>query len=685
MKKIILGLTVVTAIVLFLGVHTAKAQTSTTDTTSTISMIDMRPVSFFERIKLRFVFKQEKKVEILKEFSQRDFAAAQKKLSEGKEAEATALLKKSDEHLLHATESVSRIRDAVKQQKALDTISATVSTRTTVLSEVKDKIQNPVAKEAIERAIIRHADDANAVDMKIKERINDLKTKAKNSDDSKKKEKDIDAKDLSAAVASTTQTKSTTSSGYCSGGTSASMISVVKNTAYPNQTVVPNTTHFKIASYKVKNNCTESIVLTGLNIGAGIVGTNSANFTNVEARINGVLQGVHPTLYPFAINYVITSMQTITVDFYANIGPATSGSIQTGMWVSGTGLSSGTSYSSNTASGQLITIGASSIIATVDASAPVASIVHDNQTIPSAAFKFAAVNSAYNVTDLTLTIPQSGATVAQSVMIYDGSTLIATQPGATTINFTGLSWNVPANATKVLTVKLQLGAVGIGAGSTGAKLLTTLTNFTATNMSSGVSAAGTENNPAGNLIYAYAAIPTITNMELASNNLIPGSQMISKFTISPTGGNIGWKKLSWTISRSMGGVDTLSTPTLWDVDSNTQIPGVATFTGSVNTDNDISGGITFVATNEQQLSGTKMYVLKVMTAFTPATGDYLSTSIQQPSTYMSSNTYPNIGGTSTSFVWSDISAANHNISTLDWTGSYLVRNLPTSAQTLFVN
>ncbi|MFA5715071.1 MAG: hypothetical protein WC998_05000, partial [Candidatus Paceibacterota bacterium] len=35
-----------------------------------------------------------------------------------------------------------------------------------------------------------------------------------------------------------------------------------------------------------------------------------------------------------------------------------------------------------------------------------------------------------------------------------------------------------------------------------------------------------------------------------------------------------------------------------------------------------------------------------------------------------------------SFVWSDVSAQNHSILTSDWTGDYLVRQLPTDTQNL---
>jgi len=34
------------------------------------------------------------------------------------------------------------------------------------------------------------------------------------------------------------------------------------------------------------------------------------------------------------------------------------------------------------------------------------------------------------------------------------------------------------------------------------------------------------------------------------------------------------------------------------------------------------------------------------------------------------------------FIWSDLSVASHGLGTSDWTNGNLVRNLPTSSQTL---
>lgn len=48
-------------------------------------------------------------------------------------------------------------------------------------------------------------------------------------------------------------------------------------------------------------------------------------------------------------------------------------------------------------------------------------------------------------------------------------------------------------------------------GTSGSALTTTMTAFTATSTSTGVSAAGTESDPAGNALYAFAAIPVVYN------------------------------------------------------------------------------------------------------------------------------------------------------------------------------
>ncbi len=493
---------------------------------------------------------------------------------------------------------------------------------------------------------------------------------------------------------------------------------LTKNSTYANQTTVLPATNFKVGSWNLAGSSVEDILLTTLSFDVDeSVGTefDEGDLTNIYAVVKNSSGNPVATLAPlstggtgadlnFSLNYTLVKNANISIELFANLSDdgldkvagVSGGSdaidsadaFVTDLTVTGTALVSGTSVTATSAdtAGQVIAYGTASITATADASSPVAAIVYDNQTVTTAAFKFATVTAGYNVTDLTLTI--ADATTVQSVSLYDGATLVATRPGAASVTFSGLSWNIPANINKVLTVKLVLGGVGIGAGTTGASILTTLTAFTAVNVPTGVSALGTESDPAGNAMYVYAATPTITNVALPSTILGTGTQTVAKFTVASNGGTIGWKKFTFVGTRAMSGTDTLATPTLWDHDTNTQIAGVAAFTGSFDIDNDVAGGITFVATNEQQISGTKTYVLKLVTAFTPTSGDNLNISIAQPDTFAASAAYATVAAANSAqatFVWTDTSAASHSETTLDWSNAYLVRNLPTDTQTLSVN
>ena len=360
-------------------------------------------------------------------------------------------------------------------------------------------------------------------------------------------------------------------------------------------------------------------------------------------------------------------------------------SFKTDLTVTGTALTSGSAVTATSADtdGQTIAAGTASITATLDASAPVASIVHDNQTVTAGAFKFAALTAGYNVTDLTFTLADT--TVVETVQLYDGATLVASLPGAATVSFSGLSWNVPANTNKVLTVKLVLGSVGIGAGTSGASQLLTLTAFSATNLATGVNATGTESDPAANAMYAYASIPTITNVALPSTTLTVGTNTVAKFSIASNGGTIGWKYLAFVVTKNIGGTDTLASATLWDSATGAQIAGTAAFTGSVETDNDTAGGLTFTADNEQEISGTKTYVLKMTVAGTLASGNSLTVNIDNANTaYDAPDAYADVltDDASSTFVWTDQSASSHDATTNDWNHDYLVDNLPTDTQVL---
>lgn len=489
-----------------------------------------------------------------------------------------------------------------------------------------------------------------------------------------------------------------------------------KNGNYANQTVVLPSTATKIGSWNLAGSSTEDVLLTTLSFDVDEVsGTefDEGDLTNMYVVVkNGStvvaqpspLATVSATANNFPVNYTLVKNSSVSIELFANMtddgldSTIDSGdSFNTNLTVSGTAMISGsavcadddnvcdnTTGDSTGVDGQTIAYGSASITATKDASSADPVILVDNQSVVAAAFKFDAITSGYNVTDLTFTLANT--TVAQTFELYDGTTLIGSKPGsASPISFSGLSWNIPANTNKVLTVKLVLGSIGVGAGTSGASQLVTLTDFKATNTSTGVNAAGTESDPAGSAMYAYAATPTITRGTLPSTVLSTGTQTIAKFSVASNGGTIGWKKMIFTVSRAIGGTDTLSNTKLYDADTNVEVAGTATYSGGIEADGGTSGTIIFVATNEQQISGSKNYVLKTDIAGTLATGNNINVSIAQPSSYAAPAAYATVAATSASFVWSDVSASSHSTSTTDWSNDYLVKTLPTDTQTLIFN
>ena len=476
---------------------------------------------------------------------------------------------------------------------------------------------------------------------------------------------------------------------------SAASVTMAKTSTYANQTTaVPQTQPYKVASYTLSGNSVEDVNIDTISADFTAVSGatfTSADLTDVILKVDGVAMGspkssVSATGNAYSVSFILPKNGSKTIEIWANIGSTITAtdSIKVTTTVSGVAAASSVSSTTGAIDGQTITVNTGSITATADASRPDAGLLDDAGTKTTAAFKFAAVTYSYNVTDLNFTIGDVSA--VSMIKLYDGGTLVASKAAAATTVFNGLSWNVQAGASKVLTVILDIGTVGVGAGTSGASTLVTLTSGTATN-SSGVSAAITEANPAGNAMYVYKAAPTITNATLPSTLLTTGTQKtVSQVTVETKGtGTIAWKKLVFTITRSMSGTDTLANATLWDASTNTQIAGTPTFTGGVEADGGTSGTLEFVATNEQEISGGKTYALRLDVAGSFVSGDNLNVSIAQPSTFVAPAAYATVAGTSASFVWSDISASNHDTTTLDWSNGYLVKSLPTDSQTLSKN
>ncbi len=470
-------------------------------------------------------------------------------------------------------------------------------------------------------------------------------------------------------------------------------LTLAKQASYPNQTAVIPQNNYKLGSFVLTGSDIEDVTLNSFQVDFTAGDQFAVNkVTDVYLKYGTKTSSIKGTVSAsgttWSISEPLTKNSSMVVEVYGNIGNFTvaggDDTMITSLLVSGTTVNSAQTVTTNgnaVLAGQTITAAsAGTIVSAVDASSPVSKLVVAGSTTPVAAYKFTTTNDSYTLTEAVVKVNAAGgATVIGNVTLKNGATVIATKPLAgTTVTFSNLAVPVAANGTTTVTAEVQLGTIGFGMGSSGANVGLTLDSFKA-NSSQGVEATdGTDR--AGEAMYAYASIPTITNATLPTTILGgAGTRTIAKFTVAADTNPLAWKKMIFTVLKSSAPV--ITGGQLWDMSSNTQVAGTPTLTTVGATD--LTGSIAFVATNEQQVSvgSPKTYELRVTLAAGGA-GDYVATNIAQPSSYVAPAAYATVAGTTATFVWSDLSAQSHDATTLDWNNAFLVKNLPTDSQEL---
>lgn len=492
-------------------------------------------------------------------------------------------------------------------------------------------------------------------------------------------------------------------------------ISVAKTSNYANQTVAVPQTAYKIGSYQLAGNSTEPVNLNTIYVGftAGSTVTEATDLSDLYVVYGGTTSSVKGTVSStvlngnsWSINKTLAVNETITVDVYASLASSVStNDIITTLAVAGTTANSGLAvYADGTANssldagltGQTITGGTGSITATVAASTPVAQLVDDTGTITSATFKLSALTDSYTVTDMTFTLGDASAVSEVTLKDHDTQTVIgAAKAGATTVTWSGLTYAVAAGSPKYVDVVLTLSPVGVGAGTTDASLLTTLTSFTAKN-SGGTSAAGTESNPAGNAMYIYKAVPTVSMVSLPNSTLAAGTnKTIAKFTVATNGtGTIAWKQIMLEIAKTA--TPTISSIALYNADTGLQVTAATAFqngsSGVATTcvaDNTSCELLITVGTNAdddtvETVSGAKTYEVRATIGGSIAATDNVSVTMDRNTSSHAASAAEQTNDNATtansvSFVWSDESAsATNDTGVSTWQKDYLIKNLPIS-------
>jgi len=383
---------------------------------------------------------------------------------------------------------------------------------------------------------------------------------------------------------------------------------VAAKSSYPNQSAVFPQNSYKIGEYTVSGSSVEAVDIYEYTLkvtaedGSDNTNDERVSVRNVYLSINGVntpirTQSIVSTFggttgtYSFSATNALAKNGTIDIAVYADINttdtPEGTTTVKSELQIAGTGAESGTTITSDKATGQTITYSAAKIGVTRDASTPVAAIVTGGKEVKTASYKFETQNDAYIINRLSFSIVNP--TVVSQVKLMKGSTLLAQMPGAAIVTFAGINHSIPANTSEVLDVVLVLSNVGTGAGQTGANVTTQLLNDAADTRVRVIPAStGIIGNiddgeiTAGNEIRVYKSVPTIELASLSSTQLTFGTRTLQRFTVSAdSAGSISWNQIKFDISKASTAL--FSTVALYETGTSTAIEGTFTESGDLST------------------------------------------------------------------------------------------------------
>lgn len=382
---------------------------------------------------------------------------------------------------------------------------------------------------------------------------------------------------------------------------------------------------------------------------------------------------------------------------------------------------------------RVITVGSTGAL-TVN-NAPTEIDVTDSRIIPAggsditlAKIRFTAQNEELKLTKVRILIDSLAANADVSdditaVSLFDGSIRIAGPIALTPVgaagtvdamaDFNSISPNfvIPKDGSRTLTVVANLNTISGGADS-GDEFRAALDfddNFEARGTSSStlITSVGSS-NVNGNYVVLRKSQPKVNLATLPTTTLSNGNQVLMKFTVQATNGDVALKKLAFETQNSDSVNVALANATIRESGTGTDIPATATLSGGAT--NTIK--VTF--NSEQQIASgtTKTYELRADVSGAAA-ADNLTTRILGDTAIVTGELGPlsaaqqiddlddviHVGNDTDNdsehnFIWSDMSAIPHNDTagtvddvdqagaSNDWTNGRLIRVVPSDTQTL---
>jgi hypothetical protein len=470
----------------------------------------------------------------------------------------------------------------------------------------------------------------------------------------------------------------------------AGTLALAKYGAYASQTVTSPKTAYKLGEFRLTTGATESVNVDTFSLTHAGTITDLTNLYVVYGSKTSSIKTSSSSPISWSVNEVVPANTNMTVAVYGNIGAGlTSGAFTGTLTISGTSQSSGSAVTSLAVAGQTITLGTGSISVAIDASTPVASLAVGGSMPKVGSFKFTTSNDMFTIDELTVHMASgttADAAAISELVFKDGATELKRQPmSGVNATATGLSIPIAANTDKVIDVYAQLGSIGTGFAGSNANIGLALESYEFLN-SAGVKTRTFGTATSTNNMYVYKTKPTITNVALPTTVLSGGTQTLYKFQVAAdAAGTIAWQKINFTVATSgAGSVPALTGWALYDTaDESTALSNVTVTQNAAGTLVTASSTVGV----DQQVSGSKTYVLKATVNGTLATGYSVSTKIASSA---QPNQVPTTAGAAanlavpaaSNLVWSDLSVTPHSAATSDWFNDYLVKNIPTDSQTV---
>lgn len=135
-------------VILLISASMVNAQVTDVPIQPVITITQVKPISFWNKVELFFIFNKERKAEKLQDFSGQDFKFAVQKMNEGDVQEAQKFFDKSNQRILQANKIASSISDSEIRQEVLGHISELVAIHKAEYPiDVQTKIENVSKKE----------------------------------------------------------------------------------------------------------------------------------------------------------------------------------------------------------------------------------------------------------------------------------------------------------------------------------------------------------------------------------------------------------------------------------------------------------------------------------------------------------------------------------------------------------